>query len=71
MNAFLGSSRIFQFTVTSSKDRRSKKLFEASFSIPAGYDDAHTFNPITREAEHCEFEISLVYIENSKTARAT
>ena len=35
---------------------------------------AHTFNPSTlgrlRQVELCEFEASLVYIVNSRTARA-
>lgn len=70
MKTYLVSSRTFQFT-GDILHRHKKKLSKASFSIPAGCDDAHTFNPITWEAKHCEFETSLIYVENSKTARAT
>jgi len=31
----------------------------------------HAFNPSTREADICEFEVSLVYIQSSRAASDT
>jgi hypothetical protein len=41
------------------------KIFNPSRAVVA-----HFFNPNTQEAELCEFEVSLVYKENSRTAKA-